>query len=157
MNATERAAAASWTERGAAASSTERGAAATELAVLVPAVLLVLAALVGGARVWFASAAVVDAAHAAARAATLARDASTARQDAQSVFEENLRTAGLRCSDNSLGLDLAGFSAPVGVPANVTARARCRVALDDLIGFGLPGAIEVNSRAVSALDTYRRR
>ncbi|NNG20537.1 pilus assembly protein TadE [Naumannella sp. ID2617S] len=135
----------------------ERGAAALELAVLTPVIVLVVAVLVGGARVWFARAAVNDVAHSAARAATLARDVDTARREANTSARSGLSTAGLRCSEQSVQLDLAGFGTPPGTPANVTAHVSCRVWLADLIGWGLPGSVEVSGRAVSALDTYRRR
>lgn len=135
----------------------ERGATALEVAVLTPVVLMVVAVMVGGARVWFARAAVADVAHSAARAASLARDPGTARQQAQTTAAAGLATAGLRCADRSVSVDIGGFAVAVGTPANITARVQCRVQLADLVGFGIPGSIDASAQAVSALDTYRRR
>ncbi len=50
----------------------QRGAAAVELALLVPALLLVLGLLVAGGRLWFARTTVNEAAQTAARAASRA-------------------------------------------------------------------------------------
>lgn len=135
----------------------ERGAMALEVAVLTPLVLLVVAAMVGGARVWFARATVTDVAHSAARAASLARDPGTASQQAQTTAARGLSTAGLRCSNRSVSVDVSGFAVAVGTPANIRAQVTCRVELADLIGFGMPGSIDVSGQAVSALDSYRRR
>ncbi|OYO12054.1 hypothetical protein CGZ98_07645 [Enemella evansiae] len=135
----------------------ERGATALEVAVLTPVVLMVVAVMVGGARVWFARAAVADVAHSAARAASLARDPGAARQQAQAAAATGLSTAGLRCAGRSVSVDVSGFAVAVGTPAQVTARVQCRVELADLIGFGLPGSVDASVQAVSALDTYRRR
>ncbi len=56
----------------------QRGSAAVEITVLVPALLLTLGLVVAGGRVWFARTTVIEAAYAAARAASLARSAGEA-------------------------------------------------------------------------------
>ena len=51
----------------------QRGSVAVEVALLAPALVLVLGLLVAGGRLWFARTTVVEAAQASARAASLAR------------------------------------------------------------------------------------
>lgn len=133
----------------------ERGAAATELALLAPVVLLVVALMVAGARVWFARAAVTDAAYAAARAATLEHSAGPARASGEAVARAGLE--GVPCATHTLVLDTSGFAVAVGQPARVTASVTCAVELADLFGLGIPGSLTVGASSASALDTYRRR
>ena len=74
----------------------ERGAVAAELAMAVPALLLVLGLLVAGGRLWFARTTVVEAANTAARAASLARtggEASAAGRDAGRAVADHRRSA----------------------------------------------------------------
>lgn len=134
---------------------TERGAASVEIALLAPVVLLVVAVMVGGGRVWLARSAVTDAAQSTARAATLENNAGLAQTRARAVGAAALED--VPCARHSIAVDTAGFGVPVGNPANVTARVSCVVDLADLVGFGLPGSLTVEASAVSALDTYRRR
>lgn len=134
---------------------TERGAAAVELAVLAPAVIMLVALMVGGARVWFARAAVTDAAYATARAATLEPNAASAQAAAQSLAATALTD--VPCAGHAVAIDTAAFAVPVGTPAQVRARITCTVDLADLFGLAVPGSLTVEAAAASALDTYRRR
>jgi Flp pilus assembly protein TadG len=134
---------------------TQRGAAAAELAVLAPIVILLVAVMVGGARVWFTRAAVTDAAYATARAATLERNAGQARASAQAAAASALTD--VPCAGHTVTVDTAGFAVSVGTPAQVRARITCTVDLSDLIGLAVPGTLTVEASAASALDTYRRR
>lgn len=134
---------------------TERGAAAAELAILAPVVIMVIALMVGGARVWFARAAVTDTAYATARAATLERNAASAQASAQSLAAAAL--ADVPCAGHTVTIETAGFAAPVGTPAQIRARITCTVDLADLFGLALPGSLTVEASAASALDTYRSR
>jgi Flp pilus assembly protein TadG len=134
---------------------TERGAAAAELAILAPVVIMLVALMVGGARVWFARAAVIDAAYATARAATLERNAAAARSSAQSLAVAAL--GDVPCAGHTVTIDTSGFAAPVGTPAQVRARITCTVDLADLFGLSVPGSLTVEGFATSALDTYRSR
>ena len=54
-------------------------------------------------------------------------------------------------------VDTAGFTAPVGAPAQVTARVSCVVALADLAVPGLPGTKTLRASFASPLDSYRER
>ncbi|MDO5498125.1 MAG: TadE/TadG family type IV pilus assembly protein [Propionibacteriaceae bacterium] len=133
----------------------ERGAAAVEIAILTPVVLLVVAVMVAGARVWLARAAVSDAASSGARAATLEYTAQAAQQRGRAIALDGL--VDVPCATRAVTLNTSGFAIAVGQPANVTAHVTCVVDLADLVGFGIPGSITVEASAVSALDTYRRR
>lgn len=133
----------------------ERGAAATELALLAPAVLLVVALMVAGARVWFARAAVTDAAQSAARAATLEHAVGPARASGLAMARAGL--ADVPCATTRIVVDTAGYAVAVGQPAQVTTSIACVVELGDLFGLGIPGSVTVEATGVSALDTYRRR
>lgn len=133
----------------------ERGAAAVELAILAPVVIMLVAVMVGGARVWFARSAVTDAAYATARAATLEPNAASARASAQSLAATAL--ADVPCAGHAVTVDTAAFAVPAGTPAQVRARITCTVDLADLFGLAVPGSLTVEANAASALDTYRRR
>jgi Flp pilus assembly protein TadG len=135
----------------------QRGSAAVEITMLVPALLLTLGLIVVGGRVWFARTTVNEAANAAARAASLARVASEAAAAGRSAGAESLATGGLRCTSTTVEVSTAAFGVPVGTPATLTARVSCEVGFGDLVLPGLPGAIDLQASAASALDTYRSR
>ena len=133
----------------------ERGAAATEVVLLAPIVMLVVAMLVGGARLWLARAAVTAAAQAGARAATLEYSAGAASLSGAAAAEAGLD--GVPCATSAVAIDASGYAVAVGHPAAVTATVSCAVPLGDLFGLGLPGSITVEATNVSVLDSYRRR
>lgn len=136
----------------------QRGAAAVEFVVLLPVLLLLIAVVAGGARVWFARSTVQQVADSAARAASLARDAATAQHDAEQVARLDLTSAALACAGGAdVRVDAAGFAVPVGQPAGVGVRVGCRVALSDLVLPGLPGVLTVEGSSTSTLDRYRGR
>ena len=135
----------------------QRGSAAVELTLAVPALMIVLALLVAGGRLWFARTAVTDAAYSAARSGSLARTAGQAQSDSQRAADRSLATAGLRCASRSVGVDTGGFGVPVGTPATVETAVTCVVPFADLTLPGMPGSITLRAAGSSALDTYRAR
>jgi Flp pilus assembly protein TadG len=135
----------------------ERGAATVELALVVPALMLLLALLIVGGRLWYARTVVSEAGYAAARAGSLARTAGEARVAAGSAGRQSLATARLECDQVRVHVSTAGFRVPAGSPATVTATVRCSVPLTDVVLPGLPGRIELDGSAAAALDTYRSR
>jgi len=135
----------------------DRGAATVELAVLVPALVLVLGLLVAGGRLWFARTAVADAAQTAARAGSLARTSAAAAADGELAGRASLATAGLRCTESSVRVDTTAFGVPVGTPATVRSVISCRVPFADVLLPGMAGSIALTSEGASALDTYRSR
>ncbi|WP_232547056.1 TadE/TadG family type IV pilus assembly protein [Propioniciclava soli] len=136
----------------------ERGAASVEFVVIVPALLLIISLVLAGGRLALARSAVQQMADSAARSASLARDASTARQHALEVIGADAAAAGLRCSgglDHVIGT--SGFFVSVGQEARVEVQVRCAVTLGDLLVAGLPGTWVIEGQASSAIDRYRGR
>lgn len=135
----------------------ERGSAAVEITLLVPALLITIGLLIIGGRIWFARTTVNEAAGSGARAASLARSAGEASAVGRSVAAHSLSTNGLRCAATTIEVNTAGFGVPVGTPATITATVGCRVAYADLLLPVIPGGVDLDASAASALDTYRSR
>jgi len=135
----------------------QRGAAAVELTLLVPALLLVLGLLVAGGRLWFARTTLNEAAQTAARAASLARSASTATTAGQDAGSQSLATAGLHCRMTSVSISTAAFSVPAGSPSTLSSTIVCSIDFSDVFLPGWPGSMELIGRGSAALDTYRGR
>jgi Flp pilus assembly protein TadG len=133
----------------------ERGSTSLELAVLAPALLVLLALIVVAGRVAVAHQAVEGAAAQAARAASLERTATSAADRAHAVADATLANTGLHCTGTSVAVDTSGFAVPVGTPASVTATVTCTVDLD---GLATPvGPTTITKTMSSAIDTYRER
>lgn len=128
-----------------------------ELALLVPALVVVLGLLIAGGRLWFARTAVAEAAQTTARAASLARTPAAATTEGGAAGRASLATAGLRCTSMSVRVDSAAFAVPVGTPATVRSTVSCSVSFGDLLLPGMAGSIALTSEGASALDTYRSR
>ncbi|SFP62867.1 TadE-like protein [Geodermatophilus dictyosporus] len=135
----------------------ERGAVSVELALLAPALLLLLSFAVFAGRTQIAEGAVQEAARAAAREASLARDPATAAALAGAQAEQTLAAQDLRCQTTSVDVDTAGFSAPPGQPGDVTVTIACAVGMADLLAPGLPGSVTVEAVFTSPVDAYRER
>jgi hypothetical protein len=118
---------------------------------------LMLGLLVAGGRLWFARTTVNEAAHTAARAASLARSASAATTVGRDAGTQSLATAGLHCRSTSTLINTAAFGVPVGTPSTVTSTVSCVVDFSDVLLPGWPGSIELTGRGSAALDTYRSR
>ena len=133
----------------------DRGSVTLELAILAPALLLLLGALVFAGRVQTSSATVEQAARAAARDASLARTADAARATALASAQREL--AGSDCASTDVTVDVTGFAAPVGTNAAITVTVTCTVSLGDLAIPGLPGVHTMTGTATSPIDRYRSR
>ncbi len=134
-----------------------RGSVSVELTLLAPALVLMLALLVAGGRLWFARTSVAEAAQTSARAGSLARSAAAAAASGADAGRASMSTAGLSCVASSVAVGTAGFAVPVGNPATVTADVRCRVSFADVFLPGMPGSLELTGHGSAALDTYRAR
>ena len=135
----------------------ERGSLTLEFAIIAPAVLALIGLAILGGRVVLAGGAVDQAAAAAAREASLARDAVTAHSRAVVVAQDSLDRQAVKCRDVSVDVDVSGFAQPVGTPGTVRATVTCLV---DLRGLGVPvvdGQRRLEATAASALDRYRAR
>ena len=133
------------------------GAVAIESVLLVPSVMLLAALIAAGFRITIAEDSVENIAGASARAASIARSAGQAQQDARSVAGSSLTTEGLQCQPSSVEVDTAGFTVPVGQPASVSVTVSCRAPLADLLVPGLGGSRLLEATSSSPLDTYRSR
>ncbi|RKS08317.1 Flp pilus assembly protein TadG [Nocardiopsis sp. Huas11] len=129
----------------------DRGAASVELALLTPMMIGFALLVILTGRVIGAGAIADEAAHAAARAASLERSVPAAEAGARGIAERSLAASGLTCSDHTLALDHGGLQ-PGGA---VTAVLDCRVGLDDLSGLGVPGNVTVQGSSTVAVDTFR--
>ncbi|HLV57387.1 MAG: TadE/TadG family type IV pilus assembly protein [Micromonosporaceae bacterium] len=133
------------------------GSVSVEVAVLLPAfiLLIVLATMVG--RLAVATNAVTAAAHDAARAASISRDETTAQERAYAVATDTLAAQGLHCIDLTVDSDTSGFALPVGTPGTVEVTVTCQVSFADIVFAGLPGSRTVSATFVSPIDTWRGR
>jgi Flp pilus assembly protein TadG len=139
------------------ARAVERGSVSVELALLAPALLLLLSFAVFAGRTQIAEGAVQEAARSAAREASLARDPATAAALAGAQAERTLAAQNLRCQQTTVDVDTAGFQAPLGQPGDVTVSITCVVGMADLLAPGLPGSVTVEASFISPVDAYRER
>ncbi|MEH0842472.1 TadE/TadG family type IV pilus assembly protein [Micromonospora sp. CPCC 205711] len=149
-----------------------RGSVSVEVAVLAPAfiVLMVLAGMTG--RVAVADEAVEAAAHDAARAASIARDAGSADRAARDAARRRLDWRGLNCASaprvalwgstrtaSKVSLS-AAYRQPLGEPVSIWVQVSCTVSLNDIRFPGLAasgGTRNVEASFASPLDSYRSR
>ncbi|MEU6512113.1 TadE/TadG family type IV pilus assembly protein [Streptomyces sp. NPDC046942] len=122
-----------------------------ELVLVTPLLILVLLVVVAFGLLTDARLVVADAAHQAARAASLARTEKDAHTQAERAAGAALREAGASCTRPSVRLT-TGRLAP---GATVTARVSCVADLGSLTHTGLPGHVTLNDTAFSAIDTFR--
>ncbi len=135
----------------------ERGSVSVEVALLAPALLLLLSFAVLAGRTQIAEGAVAEAARAAAREASLARDPATATMLASAQAQRTLTAQDLRCERTTVDVDTGGFQAPPGKPGDVTVSITCVVDMADLLAPGLPGSVTVDATFTSPVDAYRER
>lgn len=138
-------------ERTRANRSVDRGSAAVELVLFTPLLVVVLMTVVALGRLVDARLVVADAAHQAARAASLARTEAEARSEASRRADSALDQAGAACSHPQVAIT-TGNLRPGGV---VTVNITCSVDLGDLMSTGMPGRVTLNGTALSAVDVHR--
>ncbi|MFD5065041.1 TadE family protein [Streptomyces sp. NPDC058394] len=144
-------------QRAARVLRRDRGSYAVETAVLAPVMIALLLLMVAFGRVIDADGAVDSAARAAARAASLERDAGSAQSKAQAAAARSLEGEGITCRTSSVTVDTAGYSLDIGVDANVTASIACTADLSDIGLPGLPGSKTLRASWTSPIDTFRGR
>ena len=135
----------------------DRGSSSVELVIITPALLLFLLLAIYAGRIALARQAVHAAAADAARTAAIARSRAVAGTTAQAAARATLTNEGLRCTTTQVVLDLAGFGAPVGTQAAVSATVSCTVDVADVLVPGAPGVRVLTETASSPVDTYRER
>lgn len=127
----------------------DEGSAVLEVVLLAPVLILILAAVVGGARVTLAHQRVDAAAAQAARAASAATSPSAATALARSTAQSAASTSGLDCTSMAVTVDVADFQ-PGG---DVTVRVSCAADL----GAGVPGLSgrrTISGSRSEIIDTY---
>jgi Flp pilus assembly protein TadG len=139
------------------AQDADRGSVSVELALLAPALLLLLSFAVVAGRTQVAEGAVAEAARAAAREASLARSDVSAAVLAGAQADRTLAAQNLRCQSTSVDIDTTGFGTPPGQPGDVTVSITCVVGMADLLAPGLPGSVTVEASFTSPVDAYRER
>ncbi|MEV5203205.1 TadE family protein [Streptomyces sp. NPDC053720] len=135
----------------------DRGSYAVETAVLAPVMIALLLLMIAFGRVTDADGAVDSAARAAARAASLERDAGSAQAQAQDAATRSLQGEGITCRTSNVVIDTSGYALDLGVEATVTATVACTANLSDIGLPGLPGAKTLTASWTSPIDTYRGR
>lgn len=129
----------------------ECGSVAAELTLLTPALLVLLLFVVFCGRLAEARLRLEDAAHQAARAATIARGPTQASIDARAAARNSLAQAGVSCRHLTTDTQLAGFQPGATLSVTLT----CRLGTSDLALLSLPTTIEVFARADSVIDRWR--
>lgn len=129
----------------------DRGSVTVELVVLSPLLILLALLVVGLGRLAEAKLVVDDAAHQAARAASLARSPQVARVQAASAAQAILDRHRASCAHLALTVDTSHLR-PGGF---VTTQVTCSAALTDLTGLGLPGHRLVTASFTSSVDAHR--
>ncbi|MGH4029348.1 TadE/TadG family type IV pilus assembly protein [Actinomycetota bacterium Odt1-20B] len=122
-----------------------------ELVLVTPLLVLVLLVVVALGRLADARLIVADAAHQAARAASLARTDKEAHAQAQQAAGAALREAGSACTQPHVRLTTGGLAPG----ATVTAHLSCTADLSDLTMSRMPGHMTLDETAYSVVDTYR--
>lgn len=135
----------------------DEGSVSVELAILMPAFLVLIALAVVVGRQAVAQSAVDLAAHDAARAASLSRSPTVAEQRAMDAAVQTLARQGLGCVELAVTVDVDAFAVPVGQPASVGVRVACEVSFADVAMPGVPGTRTVTAASTSPLDRYRGR
>ncbi len=130
----------------------DRGSVAAEVTLVTPflIMLLVFVAVVIHRGV-DARLRLDDAAHEAARAASIQRTSPTAIAAAQSTAASALSSAGVSCQ--SLAVDTATGGMRPGGTVSVT--VSCTVNFSDALILGVPGQKQLSATAVEPIDTWR--
>lgn len=129
----------------------ERGSVAAELTLLVPALVTLLLFVVFCGRLAEARLRVEDAAHQAARAATIARSTGQAGADARATAQAALDRAGMSC--RALTVDTRLVDLRPGGTVSVT--VACQVGVSDLALLAVPATVSVSASAESIVDRWR--
>ena len=137
--------------------TSERGSATLELAILGPALIVLLAVVIAAGRIQVAGGAVEQAAAAGAREASIARTPAAAAAIAEAAATRVLTQQDLDCAALTVTTDTSGYAAPVGQVGQVGATVTCVVPLSDLGVPVLPGARTLTAHSTSVLDRYRGR
>lgn len=129
----------------------EAGSMAIEMLVLTPALIAAIMVIAAGARFVDARGETIDAAYAAARAASLTDTPTQAAAAGQRAAVSAFAARGHECPAPQVSVDTDGLKAGGVVSATVT----CQADLSDLAGFGLPGSHMFTATAHVPIETHR--
>lgn len=129
----------------------DAGSATLELVLLTPLLVLLALVVMALGRITDARVRVEDAAHQAARAASLTYDGRQTEQAATEAAASALSTDGPGCHTRTVRLRHSALRPDSTVTATVT----CRTQLRDLLGARLPGAVDITASSTSPVDRYR--
>lgn len=135
----------------------ERGSDAAEIVIIAPIIAMLILVLVAGGRTALADNATQSAAFAAARAASLSRDTTSATLNAEDAARRSMAQAGISCTTLTVNVDASGLNSPIGTTGRVSAAVNCDVNLSDITLPGIPGNRTMSSSAASPVDAYRER
>ncbi|MFJ8965349.1 TadE/TadG family type IV pilus assembly protein [Lentzea sp. NPDC102401] len=129
----------------------ERGSAAAELTLLTPLLIGLLLLVVFCGRLADTKLRINDAAHQAARSATLARTPQQAVTNAQATANAALASAGITCQSMSVSTSTQGLRPG----STLTVTISCTIGLQDLTLLGVPGSRTFESSFSSPVDAWR--
>jgi Flp pilus assembly protein TadG len=129
----------------------DRGTVAVEVAIVAPAIIVLLVLVMLAARLSQAGAEVQSAATAAARAASQQATPGGASSEGTQVAEASLRDAGMSCSPGDVVVDTEAM-VPGG---SVSVTVRCTTQLADMALLAVPGRRTFEHTATEVVDTYR--
>ena len=132
----------------------ESGSIALEVAVVAPALLLLVGLVVGAGRIALAEQGVQTAAAQAARDTSLARTPTAGVTAGRATAARVLAGQGLDCTSASTTVSAAALGYAPGTPGTVTVTTTCRVRLADLLVPGLPGAKTLTATASMPRDRW---
>jgi Flp pilus assembly protein TadG len=136
----------------------ERGSMSVELAVLAPALALLLLLIGAGARVVEVQGHIDGAARDAARAASIARSSGQAAAFAQQAAEADLGSTSW-CLPHTVSAQVSGWPAAGLIPAgtDVTVTVTCDVNMSPFTVLGFSGSMQFTGHAVAPLDPFMCR
>ncbi|MYT30930.1 TadE/TadG family type IV pilus assembly protein [Streptomyces sp. MspMP-M5] len=122
-----------------------------ELVLVAPLLVLMLLVVVALGRLADARLVVADAAHQAARAASLARTERAARSQAVHAAMTALKEARASCAHPSVRVTTGGFTPG----SDISTAVSCTADLGGLTHTGMPGHVRLAGTAFSVVDTFR--
>jgi Flp pilus assembly protein TadG len=129
----------------------QRGAVSTELAVLTPVLIGFMLLVVFAGRVAQAEGDVANAAHEAARAASLTANPQAATEAGTNTAAANIAEGAVACRNLDVSVDTTGFAAGGQVAVTVT----CQAAFGDIAMLAVPGTRTFAATSIEVIDVYR--
>lgn len=133
------------------------GGPSVEAALLATSMGLVIGFVIAAGRLVAAESACEQAARAAARIASIERDALQAQVQGQMAAEAALASRGLTLLQLAVTIDTSQFAQPLGEGGVVQSDVACQPRWSDLALPGAPGTVELRASFASPIDQLRER